>query len=56
MLIFFLCTFFVNLLVALIQWTLLQYSFDRKLSSAVDRINSYWEVKLAQFDLNISCS
>lgn len=56
MLIFFICTFFVNLLVAMLQWAMLQYSFKQELADLGSKINSYWESKLADFDLSVSKS
>lgn len=56
MLMFFICMFFVNLLVAMVQWAMLQYSFKQELSALGKKINSYWEEKLGDFDLSVTKS
>ena len=57
MLAFFLCSFFVNLLVALIQWAMIQYSMETKAEGLISKfqndMKAYWDKKLNEFEIAV---
>ena len=50
MLEYFLCLFFVNALVALIHWYLINQTFEKQLKSAADRFTSFWDEQVSKFE------
>ena len=57
MLPFFACMLLVNLFVALIQWFMIQNSFDNQLKNAVNsfttNMKGYWDQKLTEFEIAV---
>ena len=57
MLPFFACMLLVNLIVAIFQWALLQYSFETKMAGIVSDfkkdMKGYWDKKLSEFEIAV---